>query len=230
MITQPIGTTFQQSLIDNQRPAPQDTRQDELGKDDFLSLLVTQLKHQDPLSPMKSVEFTAQLAQFSSLEQLFGVNETLGNIQNSLASQEDGNLLDYIGKVVKTDDNRITLKDAHAEAGAYILDDRADVSVLISDEKGLVVRRIEEGWKGAGEHAFQWDGRNNGGTMLSDGIHTFTVQAKDENDSDVLNQTCTNGKVTGVTYENYAPYLIVGDKRVAPEDILAVAQPEESGI
>ncbi len=63
-------------------PSSETTRPttDVLGKDDFLQLLVAQLQHQDPLKPMDSTEFTAQLAQFSSLEQLYNVNDNLGEL------------------------------------------------------------------------------------------------------------------------------------------------------
>ncbi|MBU1052895.1 MAG: hypothetical protein KKC46_03565 [Proteobacteria bacterium] len=74
----------------------------EMGKDEFLNLLVTQLKYQDPLNPMEGQEFSAQLAQFSSLEQLTNMNSTLSGIQNSLSASNQDNLLDYIGKTVKT--------------------------------------------------------------------------------------------------------------------------------
>jgi len=66
----------------------------ELGRDQFLTLLVAQLKNQDPLNPMESADFTAQLAQFSSLEQLFGMNESLDAIQEAVAAQESGDVLD----------------------------------------------------------------------------------------------------------------------------------------
>ena len=82
-----IGTSFQQTLIDNDSSSYQTAVKKELGKEDFLTLLVTQLKNQDPMNPMESTDFTAQLAQFSSLEQLFGVNDALGNIQNSLSGK-----------------------------------------------------------------------------------------------------------------------------------------------
>ncbi|MBA3035181.1 MAG: flagellar hook capping protein [Desulfobacterium sp.] len=78
----------------------------EMGKDEFLSLLVTQLKYQDPLNPMQSQEFSAQLAQFSSLEQLTNMNSTLSGIQGSITDNKQDNLLDYIGKNVKMSDDK----------------------------------------------------------------------------------------------------------------------------
>ena len=70
---------------------------DSLGRNDFLTLLVTQLQNQDPLNPMESQDFTAQMAQFSSLEQLFDVNASLANIHEAIAANEKENALDYVG-------------------------------------------------------------------------------------------------------------------------------------
>lgn len=92
------------SGIDNIQTAQSSARAQalkSLGKDDFLKLLVTQIRNQDPLKPMEGTEFTAQLAQFSSLEQLSnmskGIDDLLlfqGSLQNTLTT-------DLIGKQVK---------------------------------------------------------------------------------------------------------------------------------
>lgn len=226
MAMQPINT-FQQSLIDSADAAAQPPPRKEMGKEDFLKLLVTQLRHQDPLNPMDSVEFTAQLAQFSSLEQMFRMNSALSSIRNSLANQEEDKLLDYIGKAVKTDDNRITLKDGQSEAGLYTLHDDADVTIFVRDADGILVRKVEAGWKDAGEYPFQWDGRNDSGLGLNDGMHTFEIQAVDENGYAVSSHSFTNGTVSGVTYESDIPYLIVGDKWISPEDIISITQVDQ---
>lgn len=94
----------------------------ELGKEDFLRLLVAQLKYQNPLSPMESTEFTAQLAQFSSLEQLFGVNDNLIGILEMLKNQDKENLLELIGKTVKANHNTIFIHDGSIVSGSYTLE------------------------------------------------------------------------------------------------------------
>ena len=71
-----------------------------MGKDDFLQLLVTQLQNQDPLSPMDSTGFTAQLAQFSSLEELQNINETLSGVGSSQTILTNSQAVDYIGKQI----------------------------------------------------------------------------------------------------------------------------------
>jgi flagellar basal-body rod modification protein FlgD len=195
---------------------------DALGRDQFLTLLVAQLKHQDPLNPLDSTDFTAQLAQFSSLEQEFAMNENLEAIQASLSAQESGNVLDYIGKTLKTDGNVISLKDGRPDSGAYALEDRADVTIHIYDSQGLEVRRLYAGWQDRGEHDIGWDGRNDAGDPVADGMYSFEVEATDEEGFMVSYDACLTGEATGVVYEGGTAYLMIGDKLVAPEDIVEV--------
>lgn len=183
----------------------------ELGKEDFLTLLVEQLKHQDPLNPMESSEFTAQLAQFSSLEQLYGMNENLAGIQEVLSDQNKENLLELIGKTVKADDNTILIKDGNAASGSYLLQDRADVTISIYDSNGFEIRKLNLGTQVAEEYDVAWDGRDESGEMVEDGIYTFEVIAKDDAGNYVTASTYTSGEVTGVTYQYGIPYLMIGD-------------------
>jgi flagellar basal-body rod modification protein FlgD len=194
----------------------------ELGRNQFLTLLVAQLKNQDPLNPLESADFTAQLAQFSSLEQLFGMNESLKGIEEALAAQESGNVLDYIGKSVKTLDNSIFVKDGTTESNVYELEDGADVTISIRDHEGIEIRTIYAGWQGAGEHELIWDGKDNQGSTVEDGIYTFELKATDEEGFIVPYDTYLVGEVTGVTYYSGDPFLMIGNKLLAPENIIEV--------
>ena len=215
MLIEGIGPTYGET-------SPYTRPEKKLGRDEFLNLLITQLKHQNPLKPLDSGEFAAQLAQFSSLEQLFGVNETLADIQESLSVRENGNVLDYIGKVVKTNNNMIFIKDGQMDSSAYTLEGRASVTIFIYNYEGVEVRRVYAGWKDAGEHDLAWDGRDNNGDMVGDGIYGFELDARDEDGLLVPYNTYHSGEVTGVTYQGSIPYLMIGNKLVAPENIIEV--------
>jgi len=195
-----------------------------LGRDDFLILLVAQLKHQDPLNPLDGTDFTAQLAQFSSLEQLFTANDRLTDISESMDLQKTGDVLDYIGKTVKTTDNTILVENGETAPGAYNLEDKADVTVFILNADGLEVRRIYEGWQNAGEHDLVWDGRDNDGRMVDDGVYTFELEARDKEGFVVPYNTYLTGEVTGVTYERGMPYLMVGNNLVSPSSVVEVGK------
>jgi len=192
----------------------------ELGRDEFLTLLIAQLKYQDPLSPLESTEFTAQLAQFNSLEQLFGVNDNLIGILEMLNNQNKENILELIGKTVKANDNTILIDDGSPVCGSYTLEEGADVTISIYDSNGFEVRRLQPGRQDAGEHDVAWNGRDNSGEMVEDGIYTFEVTARDEAGNYVTANTYISGEVTGVTYQYGIPYLMIGDVLISTNNTI----------
>ena len=213
MFTEGVGTTYGE-------PSSYTNPKKELGKEDFLKLLLEQLKHQDPLNPMEGAEFTAQLAQFSSLEQLFGVNENLTGILETLFNQDKENLLELIGKTVKADDNTILIKDSSVVSGAYTLEEGADVTISIFDSNGVEIRRLQPGSQDAGEYEVAWDGRDESGEIVEDGIYTFEVTATNEAGNYVAVNTYISGEVTGVTYQYGIPYLMIGDLLVSSDNTI----------
>ena len=195
----------------------------ELSKDAFLRLLVAQLKHQDPLNPMESTAFTAQLAQFSSLEQLFTINDNLEILQASKNGQGLENLLDYIGKEIKSSDNNITLINGEATGGSYALQEMGDVTISIFDPEGLEVKRIYIKDQEAGEHNVNFDGRDESGYPVPDGHYSFDVQAFDKEGSPIEARTGLSGQVKSVTYQYGIPYLMIGDNIIRPETVTEVS-------
>ena len=85
------------AVFDETQDTTSTKKEDPLGRDVFLKMLVAQMENQDPLNPMEGTDFSAQLAQFSSLEQLFNVNDTLEDLAASMKSTGQENVLDYIG-------------------------------------------------------------------------------------------------------------------------------------
>ncbi len=195
----------------------------ELGRNEFLTLLVAQLKYQNPLSPMESTEFTAQLAQFSSLEQLFDINDNLKILQGTEDSQRLENLLDYIGKEIKSSDSTITLSNGKAFGDSYTLEERANVIISIFDTEGSEIRTIYSDDQEAGEHDVDFDGKDNYGYAVPDGYYSFDVQAFDNKGSPIEVSPGLSGLVTAVTYQGGIPYLIVGDQLINPESVTEVS-------
>lgn len=195
---------------------------DELGMDQFLTMLVAQLKHQDPLNPMEGTDFTAQLAQFSGLEQQFAMNDHLEEIQAALDAQENGNVLDYIGKTVKTNSNTVLVENGRIDSGAYTLHDRANVNIYIYDEQGVGVRRMHAGWQDPGQYELDWNGEDNGGDNVGDGVYTFEIEPVGENGQLVSHSTHIFGQVDGITYERKMPYLMIGDSLISPSEVVEV--------
>lgn len=196
----------------------------ELGRDQFLKLLITQLKNQDPLSPMESVEFTSQLAQFSSLEQLFAVGDSLQAIKSSLQFQEGDQLVQYIGKKVISKGNTMTVHGGATEPATFNLDDDAEVGVSIYAGNGTLVRRLSMGWQKKGDCQVPWDGKDDTGKAVPDGDYSFQVQATGAKGASVSSQTYVTGEVTGVRHENGKSLLLIGKKQILPDSILEVSQ------
>jgi flagellar basal-body rod modification protein FlgD len=224
MYTNSLGTDYQQSAVTGADSSTSVKAKKDLGKDDFLNLLVTQLKHQDPLNPMESQEFSTQLAQFSSLEQLFGMNKTLMDIQKSLSANENENILDYIGKVVKTSDNKVSITGGIIDSSVYSLNSSADVNISVYDALGSEIRSISAGLKSPGEYPIGWDGRDNRGNMVGDGVYTIKINAADQTGASVSADVYHTGEVTGVTHQNSIPYLMVGKKLVSPDEVIEITK------
>ena len=198
---------------------------DKLGMDQFLNLFIAQLKNQDPLNPMDSTEFTSQLAQYSSVEQLYGMNSKLTDIENSLSSQnQEGDNLGYIGKTVKADDNSMIVDNGTVQTGSYSLDGSGTVTIDVYDSQGQRVRTLYRGSEDKGEHAVNWDGRDDAGNMVADGTYTFEITAQDGIGLTVPSNTYISGEVTGITYKNGQPYLMIGNKLLDSSKVIEVTQ------
>ena len=181
-----------------------------LGKDDFLKLFVTQLRYQNPLNPLDNNEFTAQLAQFSSLEQLSNMNSQLHDLllfQNSLQNTLTSNL---IGKQVKIPGNEIYLKE-NGEISYAPEEDVSKVKISIYDSGGGLVREVNLGQQTSGEKSYVWDGTDNSGNRVPEGHYQVKVDAFDDSGNPVNVSTAVYGTVTGITFDNNITYLIIND-------------------
>jgi flagellar basal-body rod modification protein FlgD len=195
----------------------------ELGRDAFLSLLITQLQNQDPLNPTDSTEFTAQLAQFSSLEQLGYVNDNLKQLQNSQASGNNTQAVALIGKEITASGNSLDLAQGPPAGCDFKLDGNASViMVSIYDHTGEFVNSFESRNLTAGKHTLDWDGIDQNGSPAAAGNYTFEVLAADANGDNINTTTFFSGKVDKVIFEDNTTYLISKDQRVALSDVIEV--------
>ncbi len=199
-------------------------KEDALGRDAFLTMLVAQLKHQDPLNPLEGTDFSAQLAQFSSLEQLFNVNDNLESLSAALSPDSEGNLLDYIGREITCQSDTLTLEGGQSVGGYYELGARADVLVNIYNSSGERVAQIPAGQQDAGAYTVEWNGTSDYGDILLDGTYYYEVLAVDENYTQLSVDTTLHGTVTGVKYQGGTGFLVVDDMLVNPATVTAVNQ------
>jgi flagellar basal-body rod modification protein FlgD len=172
-----------------------------LGENDFLKLLTAQMQAQDPLNPMDSANFAAQLAQFSSVEQLTNINTKLTNLAASQASLQNTMASDLIGKKVTVAGNTATL-NGQAVMPYTLPSDASAVSVSVYDANGTLVRTAVLGPKAAGNNSYTWDGKDQNGNTLPAGQYAFTISAVDGSGQALAATTLTSGTVTGISFNN----------------------------
>ena len=197
--------------------------------DTFLSLLTTQLKNQDPLSPLDSNQFTQQLVQMTGVEQQLLTNDLLKKLVGNTGTGVS-TAVSLIGK-----DVRATSDEAQLAAGkatwAYKLDRAAsDVKLEILDSKGRVVRAIAPTDNKIGEHKLEWDGKGTAGSTLPDGTYSLRVTAKDTQGTTVASTVYADGVVTGVEQVDGQTLLTVNGTKVSWDKIISIHQPPAATI
>jgi len=201
------------------------SQQSGMGREDFLKLLVAQLKHQDPLKPVENTEFVTQLAQFSSLEQTIGINSRLDLLALQSKGQSNTDAVGFIGKKVNVAGATISLDSSGT--GAPLSFELAAASektnVVIRDQAGNAVRTIELGSRTAGQVTLRWDGKNTTGISQNPGNYSVSVEASSADGSAVYAAQKTVGTVTSVSFDRGYAVLTLDNGVTAPvSDLLEV--------
>jgi flagellar basal-body rod modification protein FlgD len=143
----------------------------------FMTMLVTQLRNQDPLNPMQSAEMTSQLAQINTVSGIEKLNSTLASMMSTYNSSQSMQAAAMLGKNVLIPGGNLGLVKSQA-VGGFELDGDADkVTLTIKDADGKVVNTVDLGAAKAGSHLYAWDGKDDTDTVLKDGTYTVTVEA-----------------------------------------------------
>ncbi|MBF0480280.1 MAG: flagellar hook assembly protein FlgD [Desulfovibrionaceae bacterium] len=206
--TSPLLGKAEQSAAANAASAKAAATNGTLGQNDFLKLLVTQLQQQDPLNPMDDQAYVAELAQFSSLEQLTNINTGITTMTTSINSQGQVNAVGMIGKDVTAAGNSILKSGSTITPISYTLPSAAtSVQANILDSTGNVVKTVNIGAQNAGTYKISWDGTDSGGNTVSDGTYTFTLAAQGAGGTALNVTPQISGTVTGVQSSN-GTYLL----------------------
>ncbi|MBN1114114.1 MAG: hypothetical protein JXA66_02110 [Oligoflexia bacterium] len=183
---------------------------DELNKEDFMTLLVAELQNQDPLEPKSNQEFGAQLAQFSQLEQLETMNKNLTKVTSSNEPVMKMYSASLIGKSVVAESKDLDHEKGKTHDISFNLPESAgSVEVKVLDSTDNVVRTIKMNDVDAGLNSAKWDGRGSDGRLLDDGKYRFEVAATDVHGADVKVERGVNGKVVSVDYSNNDVSLVL---------------------
>ncbi|MBN2799929.1 MAG: flagellar hook assembly protein FlgD [Deltaproteobacteria bacterium] len=201
-----------------------------LGRDTFLNLLTTQLQNQDPLNPMDSEAFVEQLATFSSLEQLMGIQSSLEAVYMGIASMNNASMAGLLGtEVVAIGDHFRLDADTPEELHYSASGDAATATLNIYDEDGRIVDSVELGAISEGEGSYTWDGTDMDGNPLPEGEYRFTITATTVDGDDVPVEERVVGTVTEMDYSSGTPQPSVDGVVVDLGDILRLTTGEDGG-
>ena len=189
----------------------------------FLQLLTTQLKNQDPLSPLDTNQFTQQLVAFASVEQQLKTNTDLDQLVTLNKTSQATAALSFVGSQVTADGSTTQLKNGVAVWN--ITSPRpAAASVSIVDQNGNTV------WTGqqtldTGAQSYSWNGRTSTGAVAPDGLYTIQITAQDAAGQSVAVSTQYTGTVTGVDLSGSQPLLQVGSTYLTLSQVGSIQKP-----
>ncbi|NNF51024.1 MAG: flagellar hook assembly protein FlgD [Gammaproteobacteria bacterium] len=173
----------------------------ELGQSEFLRLMVTQFRNQDPLKPMENGEFLGQLAQFSTVSGIGDMNNSIATLASSIRANQALQAAAIVGREVLVEGNNALLGEEGAISGAVELpSSTARARVRVVDASGGVVREIALGQRRAGLANFSWDGMRSDGTRAPAGEYRIEAQVLDGEEVFGL-ATLVASRVVGVSLD-----------------------------
>ncbi len=181
----------------------------------FLTLLVTQMRNQDPLNPMDNAQVTSQMAQLSTVTGINQLNQTLLALSGQMDLSQSMQAANLIGKQVLVPGNRVALggEEQALEAtpfGVDLISPAASVIVTVRNSAGTPVRTIDMGTLDAGVYSLGWDGLGDDGAPLFSGAYRIEVTATHEDGSRVPAQALTSGTVSSVAYSSAGLQMELG--------------------
>lgn len=199
----------------------------QLNKDAFMSLLLTQMKNQDPTNPLKSHEMAAQLAQFTQLEKLTNIDQSINSLRNDQKPSLNYQALNLIGKAVNTDNSKITRTETtqNHEIRFNLAASAQNVEVTIKDLNGTELRKLTFPNLKEGKNELNWNGQMEDGTAAPIGDYVADIQAVASNGKKIYVESKIAGTITGVNFTPKGPQLLVGKQVVNLSDVKSISDP-----
>lgn len=213
------ATSFTSSVTGSATRADNDSAKLAEDFDDFLTLLTTQLQHQDPLDPMDSGEFTNQLVAFTGVEQQIQMNQNLETLQTLTALNNAGSVVSMLGQEALIE---APFGDHHGDGvkWQYAVDsDIENITLQVQSENGTTVYEVE-GESGLGVHEFNWDGYNTAGNVEAHGNYQLVVEATNGDGDTITVPVAVRETVTAVDTTGISPQFSIGPNTVEQQDIL----------
>ena len=202
----------------------------DLDKDAFMKLFLAQLKNQDPMNPLKSHEMAAQLAQFTSLEKLSGIEEGIVGMNKAAESPQSFEALNLIGKVVSGDSAKLlrTDENQHHDIEFDLKGDVQTATLSVRDVTGAEIKKLEVAGLKKGKNSVYWNGRLDNGTMAQPGELKVVIEARNTAGAKVHAETAFEGKVTGVNFTAKGPILVVGKQKIRLNEVKGISVPQDN--
>lgn len=172
------NNTVSQSLLNTINPGKTAASAADAAQDRFMTLLVTQMKNQDPLNPMDNAQMTSQLAQLSTVTGIDKLNTTMQSLINNVQSSQTFQATGMIGRNVMVPGNSLWLSDNASHFGVDLPTDVDQLTVSIQDVSGKLVKEVNLGPQKAGVLPLSWNGYSDTGSSLNNGKYAFEVNAK----------------------------------------------------
>lgn len=187
----------------------EDKKRDELGQEDFLKLMTTQLNNQDPMKPMENGDFMAQIAQFTSASGIQDLQSSFKDFSESMQSNQSLQAAGLVGRQVLVESDRGYLPEGGELEGSVNLPSSVgNLSVSITDGSGQTVRELDLGSRPAGTATFQWDGRDDQGQPMPAGSYQIRASARSGGqEEDVSTQVAATVASVGLSRDGRAPQL-----------------------
>lgn len=196
----------------------------DLSAEDFLTLLLAEIEHQDPTEPLDNAEMVSQLTGYSQLEELTNISDQMESIADAVSSSTAASGLDYIGKSVEAEGSSVVKSEDDITTMNFTLgDDATSVTINIYDSDGNIVNTVSLSDLDEGSYAFDWDGTDADGDTVDDGTYYVAMSALDSDGDSVDVTMTTSGTVTGLQITSDGVVLVLEDGRtVNMEDVTSV--------
>ena len=175
-----LATTGSSSAATGATTAATDTTAatQSLSQSDFLTLLTTQLTHQDPTNPTDSNAFVSQMAQFSTVSGIQNLLTSFQSLSSELTSSQALQASSLVGQTVSAPGTQGLLTSGGSISGDFTLTSAAtDVNLTITGSNGAVVSQADLGSQAAGDIPFSWNGADNSGNAVAPGVYNVQVTA-----------------------------------------------------
>ncbi|MGZ9115037.1 MAG: flagellar hook assembly protein FlgD [Brevundimonas sp.] len=197
----------------------------------FLALLTSQLKNQDPLSPVDSNQFTAQLTQMAGVEQQLLTNDLLKSLVEAQGGGGLASAANYIGKDATAAWSATKMADGEATWSYELGANAASATLQVLDGSGNVVWSGDAPVKTTGLHDFTWDGDATTGSDGQDGqVYTLKIAAKNAAGAAIDAQVLTSGRITGVEMYEGEAFLTIGNSIVPLSTVIALEEAEDPAL